>query len=122
MNETTAGRLESDFEGRSTESSRCNLLSVALNYGIYRSKDLPEETEKPRVVVFIDSGYSSTQVYAVAFHKQKLKVLGCVYDANLGGRDFDSKLRDHFTKEFKDNFKVCSSSSKFLMPSLLLVC
>ena len=35
--------------------------AVALSYGIYK-KDLPEETEKPRRVVFCDFGHSSLQV------------------------------------------------------------
>lgn len=50
-----------------------NLLSVALAYGIYK-KDLPEPNDKPRHVVFVDMGYTSLQICAVAFNKGKLKV------------------------------------------------
>jgi molecular chaperone DnaK (HSP70) len=45
----------------------------ALSYGIYK-QDLPEESDKPRVVVFVDMGHSSLQVAACAFNKGKLKV------------------------------------------------
>ncbi len=45
----------------------------ALSYGIYK-QDLPEEQDKPRIVVFVDMGHSSLQVAACAFNKGKLKV------------------------------------------------
>ena len=49
------------------------LVSVALCYGIYKG-DLPEQTEKPRLVAFVDMGYTATQASIVAFNKGKLKV------------------------------------------------
>ena len=48
--------------------------SVSLAYGIYK-QDLPAESEKPRNVIFVDIGYCSLQVAAVAFNKGKLKVI-----------------------------------------------
>lgn len=48
-------------------------ILVSLAYGIYK-QDLPAENEKPRNVIFVDIGYSTTQVAAVAFNKGKLKV------------------------------------------------
>jgi cell division ATPase FtsA len=47
---------------------------ASLAYGIYK-QDLPAENEKPRNVVFVDMGYCTTQVAAVAFNKGKLKVI-----------------------------------------------
>ena len=49
------------------------LVSVALCYGIYKA-DLPEQTEKSRLVAFVDMGYTATQASIVAFNKGKLKV------------------------------------------------
>ena len=49
-------------------------FSVSLAYGIYK-QDLPGENEKPRNVIFVDIGYCSLQVAAVAFNKGKLKVI-----------------------------------------------
>lgn len=47
--------------------------AIALTYGIYK-QDLPNPDEAPRNVVFVDCGHSSLQVFACAFHKEKLKV------------------------------------------------
>lgn len=47
--------------------------ATALLYGITKT-DLPED--KPRNVVFVDSGYGCMQVSVVAFKKGQLKVCG----------------------------------------------
>lgn len=47
--------------------------ATALTYGIYK-QDLPNPDDAPRNVVFVDCGHSSLQVFACAFHKEKLKV------------------------------------------------
>jgi heat shock protein len=46
---------------------------VALCYGFYKA-DLPEQTEKPRLVAFFDLGYTSLQASVVALNKGKLRV------------------------------------------------
>lgn len=46
---------------------------VALCYGFYKA-DLPEQTEKSRLVAFIDLGYTSLQASIAALNKGKLKV------------------------------------------------
>ena len=51
--------------------------ATALSYGIYK-QDLPNPEEKPRVVVFVDIGYSDTQLSVCSFNKGKLKVT-CIY-------------------------------------------
>lgn len=79
--------------------------ATALAYGIYK-QDLPNPEEKPRNVIFVDCGYSSLQVSACAFNKGKLKMLACASDPNLGGRDFDVILADHFAEEFKAKYKI----------------
>ncbi|KAL5011939.1 hypothetical protein ScPMuIL_010490 [Solemya velum] len=79
--------------------------AAALSYGIYK-QDLPAENEKPRTVVFVDMGYSSLQLAVVAFNKGKLKVLSVASDPDLGGRDFDQVLINHFIAEFKTKYKI----------------
>ncbi|OWF53905.1 heat shock 70 kDa protein 4-like [Mizuhopecten yessoensis] len=79
--------------------------AASLAYGIYK-QDLPAETEKARTVVFVDMGYCSTQVAAVAFNKGKLKILGVECDRKLGGRDFDNELVQYFVDDFKTRYKV----------------
>lgn len=58
---------------RQTNRTRNFVFAVALSYGIYKP-DLPEQTEKPRLVAFVDMGYTSLQASIVAFNKGKLKV------------------------------------------------
>lgn len=83
----------------------------ALAYGIYKT-DLPEgDDAAPVNVAFVDAGASSFQVSIVAFKKGQLKVLAHTWDADLGGRNFDDVLFDHWAKEFgaKHNIDVKSS-------------
>ena len=77
--------------------------ATALAYGIYKT-DLPDTD--PHHVVFVDVGHSSTQVCVVALKKGELAVLSNAWDRNLGGRDFDKVLFDHFTEEFDGKYKI----------------
>jgi molecular chaperone DnaK (HSP70) len=79
--------------------------AVALAYGLYHT-GLPDEGTRPHTVVFVDMGYTHMQASAVQFHKGKLRMLATTFDANLGGRDFDKVLSDHFQQEFKAKYKV----------------
>ncbi|KAL1122529.1 hypothetical protein AAG570_002860 [Ranatra chinensis] len=79
--------------------------ATALAYGIYK-QDLPNAEEKPRNVVFVDCGHSSLQVSACAFHKGKLKMLASASDPNLGGRDIDAILAEHFSNDFQTRYRL----------------
>jgi len=78
--------------------------ATALGYGITKT-DLPD-ADNPRHVVFCDFGHSSFQVAVVAFVKGQLTVLGTAHDRNLGGRDIDLALLNHFAEEFKGKYKI----------------
>lgn len=82
--------------------------ATALSYGFYK-QDLPDES-KPRNVVFVDCGNSSLQVSVCAFTKGKLKMLASAWD-QIGGRDFDSVLAEHFAKEFYDRYKLNANTN-----------
>lgn len=84
--------------------------AVALCYGLYHT-DLPDPNEKPHVAVFVDVGYTGMQASAVAFNKGKLRMLGTTFDNNLGGRDFDKVLMDHFQQEFLTKYKIDAYSN-----------
>lgn len=84
--------------------------ATALSYGFYRT-DLPAETEKPRNVIFVDCGNSSIQVSACAFNKSKLKMLATTFE-QVGGRDFDIELANHFSNEFLTKYKIDPRSNK----------
>lgn len=84
--------------------------ATALSYGFYK-QDLPEVTEKPRNVIFVDVGHSSIQISACAFHKYKLKMLAATAD-RVGGRDVDMILADYFSKEFVTKYKMDPRTNK----------
>ncbi|KAL2714577.1 97 kDa heat shock protein isoform X1 [Vespula squamosa] len=79
--------------------------ATALCYGIYK-QDLPAPEAAPRNVVFVDCGYASLQVCVCAFHKGKLKMLASAADSNLGGRDIDAILAEHFCKDFQSRYRI----------------
>lgn len=77
--------------------------ATALAYGIYKT-DLPENEQLN--IAFVDVGHSSLQVCIVGFKKGQLKILAHSFDRNLGGRDFDEVLFQHFAAKFKDEYKI----------------
>ncbi|CAD1476099.1 unnamed protein product [Heterotrigona itama] len=79
--------------------------ATALCYGIYK-QDLPAPDAPPRHVVFVDCGYASLQVSICAFHKGKLKMIASSSDSQLGGRNIDSILAEHFCKEFQSRYNI----------------
>eukprot|EP00057_Strongylocentrotus_purpuratus_P008767 XP_011663241.1 PREDICTED: 97 kDa heat shock protein isoform X1 [Strongylocentrotus purpuratus] len=95
--------------------------AVALAYGIYK-QDLPTPEEKPRNVVFVDCGHSSLQVSVCAFNKGKLKVLANASDKNLGGRDFDWLLAEHFAVDFQTRYKMDVKSNQRAWLRLMAEC
>jgi heat shock 70kDa protein 4 len=62
------------------------------------------------------------QVCIVAFKKGQLQVLAHGWDRNLGGRNFDNVLYDHFVKEFNAKYKLDINSSPRAAFRLLLAC
>ncbi|KAF9526854.1 heat shock protein 70 family [Crepidotus variabilis] len=78
--------------------------ATALGYGITKS-DLPE-ADNPRHVVFVDVGHADMSVSVVAFSKGQLQVKSTAYEPNLGGRDIDYALLEHFSEEFKGKYKI----------------
>jgi len=54
----------------------------------------------------VDVGQCDTQVAVVAFDESGMKVLSHGFDADLGGRDFDEVLFEHFAEEFRDRYKI----------------
>ncbi|OEL23365.1 Heat shock 70 kDa protein 16 [Dichanthelium oligosanthes] len=81
-----------------------DLTATALGYGLYRS-DLGG-AGGPTFVAFVDVGQCDTQVAVVVFDAPGMKVLSHGFDADLGGRDFDEVLFEHFAEEFRDRYKI----------------
>lgn len=83
--------------------------ATALAYGIYKT-DLPD-TEAINVA-FVDVGHSATQVSIVLLKKSGMQVRSHSWDQNLGGRDVDEVLFNHFCAEFKAKHKIEIASNK----------
>ena len=80
--------------------------ATALCWGLPKTADLPEDSATPRHVLFFDMGHSSTQVCLVAFTKGKMSVLASAFDRNLGGRDVDHKILNHFAAQWQEKKKL----------------
>nr|XP_031825896.1 hypoxia up-regulated protein 1 isoform X1 [Nomia melanderi] len=92
--------------------------AVALNYGIFRSKEI---NDTAHYVMFYDMGASSTTATVVSYQNVKTKekgfvetnphvtVLGVGYDRTLGGLEVQIRLQHHLAKEFDALNKTSSS-------------
>uniref|UniRef100_A0A7S0YHN0 Uncharacterized protein n=1 Tax=Hemiselmis tepida TaxID=464990 RepID=A0A7S0YHN0_9CRYP len=80
--------------------------ATALNWGLPKSMDFPDDTAAPKHVLFYDMGYSATQCCLVAFTKTKMTVLASAFDRELGGRHFDRCMVDFFAEFWKTKTKL----------------
>ncbi|XP_010493114.1 PREDICTED: heat shock 70 kDa protein 16 [Camelina sativa] len=78
--------------------------ATALGYGIYKT-DLVANSS-PTYIVFIDIGHCDTQVCVASFESGSMRVRSHAFDRNLGGRDFDEVLFNHFAVEFKEKYSI----------------
>lgn len=92
--------------------------AVALNYGILRP--LPEKGAQK--VMFLDMGDASTNCAVVSFTQGKLNVLATASDRNLGGRDFDLLLVDHFKAHIQKTYKLDPTNEPKAMYKLFKEC
>ncbi|PWA94864.1 Heat shock protein 70 family [Artemisia annua] len=77
--------------------------AIALGYGMYKT-DIDDE--ESIVVVFVDIGFSDTQVTVAEFEQRGMNILAHSFDHNLGGRDFDEVLFKHFAAQFKKEYNI----------------
>ncbi|KAI6232774.1 hypothetical protein M3Y99_00988700 [Aphelenchoides fujianensis] len=88
--------------------------AAALNYGVFRRKDI---TEKSQTLLVYDVGATTTTATLVEFvlvedknnKKEKMpsvRVLGLGYDRTTGGKDLTDRLRDHLVAEFRKKHKT----------------
>lgn len=92
--------------------------ATALAYGIYK-QDLPALEEKARNVIFVDVGHRGIQTAACSFHKGKLSVVACAFEAGIGGRNFNDIIGRHMAADFKTKFKIDTYSNPKAVLKLL---
>lgn len=78
--------------------------AIALSYGIFRTKELPDTT--PIKVAFVDIGESSTTVTIAAFTNARCDIIAVASEASLGGRDLDDIIVEKFAKQFKETYSI----------------
>ncbi|KAM9299356.1 hypoxia up-regulated protein 1 [Gastrophryne carolinensis] len=85
--------------------------AVALNYGVFRRKDINSTAQN---IMFYDMGAGSTTCTIVTYQTVKtkdsgiqpqLQIRGVGFDRTLGGLQIDLRLRDHLAKLFNDQKK-----------------
>merc|ERR1712166_78742 len=96
--------------------------ACVMAYGCNPKRDLPQPTEEPKVVVMLDVGGGGTQCSMAKFHRGKATVVGFTHDEEMGGRDFDLLLFNHFADEFKEKFKIDIRSNKKAEQRLMVAC
>ncbi|KAJ8267113.1 hypothetical protein GJAV_G00138600 [Gymnothorax javanicus] len=86
--------------------------AVALNYGVFRRKDINSTAQN---VMFYDMGSGSTVATIVTYQTVKtkdsgtqpqLQIRGVGFDRTLGGFEMELRLRDHLAKLFNDQKKT----------------
>ncbi|XP_077106070.1 hypoxia up-regulated protein 1 isoform X1 [Ranitomeya variabilis] len=85
--------------------------AVALNYGVFRRKDINATAQS---IMFYDMGSRSTACTIVTYQTTKtkesgiqpqLQIRGVGFDRSLGGFEIDVRLRDHLAKIFNEQKK-----------------
>ncbi|XP_078283022.1 hypoxia up-regulated protein 1 [Rhinoraja longicauda] len=86
--------------------------AVALNYGVFRRKDINATAQN---VMFYDMGSSSTTATIVTYMTTKtkdwgtqpqLQIRGIGFNRNLGGLEMELRLQDHLAKIFNGQKKT----------------
>lgn len=72
-----------------------------MSYGIFRRKDL---TKDPKNVVFVDLGHSKLSAFCASFTNEKCSVLAEAHARNVGCRNIDWDLLNHFSGKFNDQY------------------
>ena len=87
--------------------------AAAIAYG------LDKKTQGERNVLIFDLGGGTFDVSLLTIEEGIFEVKSTAGDTHLGGEDFDNRLVNHFTNEFKRKHKkVCSTFIPFTSPLL----
>jgi len=93
--------------------------ATALTYGLTKNELFTDQSSN---VVFVDAGYASTTVSVVSFTKSQLDVRGVACHPQLGGRDLDNMLINHFIGEIKKNYNLDVTTNPKAMKRLRSSC
>lgn len=80
--------------------------AAAVDYGIFRVSQLPEKEDEAHVVALVDCGYAGTTVTIAKFWKGNMRVLAHDWDHQVGTREIDYALFEHFAGKIQEKYKV----------------
>lgn len=84
--------------------------AICLSYGLFRKAEL--DATAPRNVAFVDLGHSKFSCFVGSFTKEKLTIISQVHERNLGARDMDWAVFQHYSKRFEQQHGLSVSESK----------
>ena len=73
----------------------------AVAYGIWKSAYNQFDSSNKEHVMFVDIGYANTQVTIASYIQGKVNIVANTFDSNLGGRNIDLIIAQHFSNEFQ---------------------
>jgi len=90
--------------------------AAAVAYG------LDKQSDKERNILIMDVGGGTTDVSILTIDNSVFEVKATAGDCHLGGEDFDSKLVEYFTEEFKRKHKKDITENKRSVRRLRTAC
>ena len=90
--------------------------AAAVDYG------LDKQSDKERNILIMDVGGGTTDVSILTIDNSVFEVKATAGDCHLGGEDFDSKLVEYFTEEFKRKHKKDITENKRSVRRLRTAC
>lgn len=103
---TTLGESSMKMAANIAGLTECTVIkdstAIATDYGFFR------DFTEPKIVMFIDIGFSATQIFICRFFKNKWEII-CEKSTQFGGQEVNEKLAKHFLAEFnfsKDDDKT----------------
>ncbi|OEH80164.1 heat shock protein [Cyclospora cayetanensis] len=75
-----------------------DMTATALDYGLYRRQHF---SDAKTIVAFVSIGHSTASVCISSFTSSGAEVLAQVSNPDLGGRDMDLLIAEHFAKAFE---------------------
>ena len=76
--------------------------ATALSYGIYKNNRGEFDAKEPQHYMFLDLGQSCYTACVCTFVQGKLQIKSVRFDRQLGGRDFDKKIAEHYAAIHKE--------------------
>jgi molecular chaperone DnaK (HSP70) len=96
--------------------------AASVDYGIFRGSTLAETEEGASTIAVVDLGYAGATVTVSKFWKGNMKVLAHTWDLEVGTREIDWALYEHFAKEVQTKYKIDVTENKRARIRLLQGC